>query len=235
LAQFDDNSGKSRRASPAHEAYQNRRYGRRLEAKPLLRSRTLSNGADCRKNCVAHPAALSMSAKGEGSVMTGVEGSVMTRVGDVLRQKDTRIITIRLRETVAIAVTLMNRENVHALVVKDVCRTEGNVVVGVFSERDVARGLAAHGGAVLNLPVANFLNRPLIGCAANDTVDTVLQLMDEHQVRLLPVLEDHTLIGVISISDVIRHCVQRPVLGTQVDILRAEFAGMISDAARRSG
>jgi CBS domain-containing protein len=159
----------------------------------------------------------------------------MTRVGDVLRQKDTRIITIRLRETVAIAVTLMNRENVHALVVKDVCRTEGNVVVGVFSERDVARGLAAHGAAVLNLPVANFLNRPLVGCAVNDTVDTVLQLMDKHQVRLLPVLEDHTLIGVISVGDVIRHSVQRPVLGTQVDILRAEFAGMRSDAARRPG
>jgi len=159
----------------------------------------------------------------------------MMRVGDVLRQKDTRIITIRLRETVAIAVTLMNRENVQALVVKDVCRTEGNVVVGVFSERDVARGLAAHGAAALDLPVSNFLNRPLVSCAANDTIDTVLRLMDEHQVRLLPVLEDHTLIGVISISDVIRHSVQAPVLGTQIDIVRAEFAGMTSDGARRSG
>jgi hypothetical protein len=53
-------------------------------------------------------------------------------------------------------------------------------------------------------------------------------------VRLLPILEDHTLIGVISISDVIRHSVQAPVLGTQVDIMRAEFAGMTSDGARRS-
>jgi CBS domain-containing protein len=163
------------------------------------------------------------------------EGSVMTRVGDVLREKDTRIITVRLRETVAIAVTLMNRENVHALVVKDVCRTEGNVVVGVFSERDVARGLAAYGAAVLHLPVSHFVNRPLASCAANDTIDTVLQLMDAHQVRLLPVLEDHTLIGVISVSDVIRHSVQLPLPGTQIDVLRAEFSGMTSDAARRSG
>ncbi len=136
----------------------------------------------------------------------------MMRVGDVLRQKDTRIITIRLRETVATAVTLMNRENVHALVVKDVCRTEGNVVVGIFSERDVARGLAAHGPAVLNMPVATFLNRPLVSCATNDSVDAVLQLMDEHQVRLLPVLENHTLIGVISITDVIRHLVRPPAI-----------------------
>jgi CBS domain-containing protein len=136
----------------------------------------------------------------------------MVTVGDVLRLKDTRIITIRLRETVAMAVTLMKRENIHALVVKDVCRTEGNVVVGIFSERDVARGLSAHGPAVLNMPVASFLNRPLVSCATDDSVDTVLQLMDEHQVRLLPVLENHTLIGVISITDVIRHLVRTPAV-----------------------
>jgi len=136
----------------------------------------------------------------------------MATVGDVLRLKDTRIITIRLRETVAMAVTLMKRENIHALVVKDVCRTEGNVVVGIFSERDVARGLAAHGPAVLNMPVATFLDRPLVSCATNDSVDAVLQLMDEHQVRLLPVLENHTLIGVISITDVIRHLVRPPAI-----------------------
>jgi CBS domain-containing protein len=136
----------------------------------------------------------------------------MATIGDVLRLKDTRIITIRLRETVAMAVTLMKRENIHALVVKDVCRTEGNVVVGIFSERDVARGLAAHGPAVLNMPVATFLDRPLVSCATNDSVDAVLQLMDEHQVRLLPVLENHTLIGVISITDVIRHLVRPPAI-----------------------
>jgi CBS domain-containing protein len=136
----------------------------------------------------------------------------MATVGDVLRLKDTRIITIRLRETVAMAVTLMKRENIHALVVKDVCRTEGNVVVGIFSERDVARGLAAHGPAVLNMPVATFLDRPLVSCTTNDSVDAVLQLMDEHQVRLLPVLENHTLIGVISITDVIRHLVRPPAI-----------------------
>ena len=157
----------------------------------------------------------------------------MMRAGDVLRQKDTRIITIRLRETVAIAVTLMNRENVHALVVKDVCRTDGNVVVGVFSERDVTRGAAAYGSAVLNLLVSHFVDRPLVSCSASDTANTVLQLMDEYQVRLLPVLEDHTLIGVISICDVIRHLVRVPVLRTRV--VGAEFAGMTSDAGHHSG
>jgi CBS domain-containing protein len=153
----------------------------------------------------------------------------MTSVGDVLRLKGTRIITIRLRETVAMAVTLMSREKVHALVVKDVCRTEGNVVVGIISERDVARGLAAHGAGVLNLPVSAFLNRELVTCVAHDSIEAVLQLMDQHQVRLLPVLENHTLIGVIGISDIIRHFVQPSVPGTQAGAGRNPSACMKSN------
>ena len=135
----------------------------------------------------------------------------MTTVDDILRQKkNARIVTVRLRETVEMAVALMKRENVSALVVKDVCRTEGNVVVGIFSERDVARALATQGPAALGTQVSAALGRPLACCTLRDTVDHVLRLMDEHEVRLLPVLEDHALVGVISISDVIHHAVQTP-------------------------
>lgn len=130
-----------------------------------------------------------------------------TKVSDILRTKDTRILTVRLRETVATAAMLMQRENISALVVKDVSRTEGNVVVGVFSERDVTRALAAHGAAALSMPIADLVRRPLAQCRESDTLDTVLRLMDQHQVRLLPVMEEHTLIGVISISDIIRNAV----------------------------
>jgi CBS domain-containing protein len=136
----------------------------------------------------------------------------MTTVEDILRgKKNTRILTVRLAETVATAVALMKRENVSALVVKDVCRTEGNVVVGIFSERDVARALAERGAAALVMPVSAALNRPLANCTVHDTLEQVLRLMDEHQVRLLPVLEGHTLIGVISISDVIAQLVHAPI------------------------
>jgi CBS domain-containing protein len=133
---------------------------------------------------------------------------VVATVESILRAKpNTRILTIRMRETVATAVTLMKRENVSALVVKDVCRTEGNVVIGIFTERDVARALATHGAAALSISVSAFLDRPLAKCSADDSINAALRLMDEHQMRLLPVLDDHTLIGVISISDIIRHWV----------------------------
>ena len=129
----------------------------------------------------------------------------MLKVADILQEKDTRIITVRLRETVATAAMLMKRENIGALVVKDVCRTEGNVVVGVFSERDVVEAIATHGHAALEIPVSRLLARPLISCSQHNTIDEVAGLMTEHQVRLIPVLDEHTLVGVISVSDVIRY------------------------------
>ena len=131
----------------------------------------------------------------------------MTTVSDILRTKDTRIIMVRLREPVSTAVTLMQRENIAALVVKDVSRTEGNIVVGIFTERDVVRALATHGAAALAMPIADLIKRPLAQCREQDSVEAVLQLMDKHQVRMLPVMQEHTLIGVISISDIIRDAV----------------------------
>ncbi len=130
----------------------------------------------------------------------------MITVDDILREKrDTRIVTVRMNETVSTAVMVMKRENISSVIVKDVCRTEGNTVVGVFSERDVTRALAAHGAKTPDLPVATFLDRPVLSCALQDSIESVLRLMNEHQVRHLPVMEDFSLVGVISATYLMRH------------------------------
>lgn len=125
------------------------------------------------------------------------------KVGDILRsKKDTRIVTVRMNETVATAAQLLRTENVGALVVKDVCRTEGNVAVGMFSERDVTRAVAEHGPAGLELKVSTMISvQQLISCSSTDTLEHVSALMRDHHIRHLPVIDDYTLIGVISIRD----------------------------------
>ena len=130
----------------------------------------------------------------------------MIIVADILREKrDTRIITVRMHETVATAALVMQRENISSVVVQDMVDTEGATVIGVFSERDVTRALVEHGSATSALPVATFLKRDMVSCAQEDTIVNVLRLMNEHQVRHLPVMEDHTLVGVISTTDLMRH------------------------------
>lgn len=125
------------------------------------------------------------------------------RVEDILRGKETRIITVRLREPVEVAARLMKSENISALVVKDVCRTEGNVVMGMFSERDIARAVVDHGASALQLSVEQLMSKKLISCTLEDDLRDVMRLMVKHNIRHLPVLSDHVLVGVVSARDII--------------------------------
>lgn len=126
------------------------------------------------------------------------------RVGDILRGKGTRIGTVRVNETVETALRLLRAEDTDGLVVKDVCRTEGNTVVGVLSEHEVVRGLSERGPSVLAQPVTALMRRDPVSCHPGDPVRRVLELMDEHAVRHVPVLDGATLVGVISVRDLIR-------------------------------
>lgn len=125
------------------------------------------------------------------------------RVEQILRKKGTKVVTIRMNEPLQTAAQLMRRENIGAVVVKDVCGTEGEVVVGMLSERDVLRAIADRGAAALALPASHFMSRGVISCSPDDSLESVGTLMDEHHIRHVPVLDDHTLIGVLSIRDIL--------------------------------
>ena len=128
---------------------------------------------------------------------------VAMKVGDILRKKNTRIATVRMNETVAIAAQLMRASNISALVVKDVVRTEGNTAVGMFTERDVVRAIAEHGAAGVNLKVSQLISvQQLVWCSSDDTLEDVRHLMNQHHIRHLPVIDNHSLCGVVSIRDI---------------------------------
>ncbi|HEX6119635.1 MAG TPA: CBS domain-containing protein [Dongiaceae bacterium] len=125
------------------------------------------------------------------------------RVTQILRQKQARVVSVRPREPVSAALKLMARENIGALVVTDIVPTEGSTVVGMFSERDVVRALAAEGADIMRLPVERLMSKKLIACSPDDDLADVMAKMDQHGVRHLPVLDEHTLVGVVGIRDVI--------------------------------
>src|SRR3954470_5744579 len=128
---------------------------------------------------------------------------VAMQVGDILRKKTARVTTVRLNETVAIAAQLMRANNISALVVKDVVRTEGNTAVGMFTERDVVRAIAEHGAAGVNLKISQLVSaRELVSCSSTDSLEHVRHLMNQNHIRHLPVIDNHGLIGVISIRDI---------------------------------
>jgi len=97
----------------------------------------------------------------------------------------------------------MRASNISALVVKDVVRTEGNTAVGMFTERDVVRAIAEHGAAGANLKVSQLISvQQLVSCNSTDTLEQVRHVMNTKHIRHLPVIDDYSLIGVISMRDI---------------------------------
>ncbi|MBR1202436.1 CBS domain-containing protein [Bradyrhizobium sp. Pear77] len=125
------------------------------------------------------------------------------QVGDILRKKTPRVATVRMNETVAIAAQLMRASNISALVVKDVVRTEGNTAVGMFTERDVVRAIAEHGAAGASMKVSQLVSvQQLVSCTSSDTLEHIRHLMTKHHIRHVPVIDDYSLIGVVSMRDI---------------------------------
>src|ERR1700751_1383020 len=125
------------------------------------------------------------------------------QVGDILRKKTSRVVTVRMNETVAIAAQLMRANNISALVVKDVVRSEGNTAVGMFTERDVVRAIAEHGANGVNMRGSQLISdQRLVSCSSSHSLEHVRHLMNVNHIRHLPVIDNFALAGVISLRDV---------------------------------
>jgi len=107
-----------------------------------------------------------------------------------------------MNETVAIAAQLMRSSNISALVVKTSSApraTRG----GHVTERDVVRAIAEHGAAGANLKVSQLISvQQLVSCNSTDTLEQVRHVMNTKHIRHLPVIDNYSLIGVISMRDI---------------------------------
>lgn len=125
------------------------------------------------------------------------------RIEAALRARHPRIVTIRMTDSVLLAARRLRAENVHLLVVKDTCATEGDAVLGVITERHILQAIVDHGIAAMKMPVTALMSRHVICCAPHDTVEHALALMHANDVRHLPVLQDGALIAVVSLRDLL--------------------------------
>ena len=119
-------------------------------------------------------------------------------ISDILRHKGGDVLTIAPGDTVTGLLQALADRNVGALMVVD----KGKVV-GVVSERDVVRHLAAQGAELLESTVAKIMSTEVVSCTSKDSVDSIAETMTERRIRHMPVIDDGTLVGVVSIGDVV--------------------------------
>lgn len=77
-------------------------------------------------------------------------------------------------------------------------------LVGIVSERDIVRALAASGSQCLSDEVSSIMTSGVVTCATDDDDNSVLEKMSTGRFRHMPVLMDGKLAGLISIGDVVK-------------------------------
>lgn len=98
------------------------------------------------------------------------------------------------------AVEILSAGRFGALVVSE----DGEVALGILSERDIVRELGKRGVGCLNETVAELMTSKLVSCTLDETADEVLSKMSEGRFRHMPVVQDGKMVGLISIGDVVK-------------------------------
>ncbi|WP_306120889.1 MULTISPECIES: CBS domain-containing protein [unclassified Roseitalea] len=95
----------------------------------------------------------------------------------------------------------LERDEVSALVVSRDKRT----VLGIISGGDVLRGLNRFGPDVVNRRVRDLMTTQVVCCDIAEPMKKIYELMDTHQIRHVPIIENGELCGIISMLDVVKY------------------------------
>jgi CBS domain-containing protein len=124
----------------------------------------------------------------------------MTTVTQILKSKpDRTVYTIAPTASVLEAVRLMAAKNIGGLLV-----LEGGNVVGVVTERDLARKAFAMARPAQDTPVREIMTTQVMYVSPDRTTEECLALMTENRFRHLPVLDKGKLVGLVSIGDLVK-------------------------------
>jgi len=121
-------------------------------------------------------------------------------ISEVLKAKGhSRVLSISPDQTVYEAIQIMAEYDIGALMVID----QGKLS-GIFSERDYARKGVLHGHASRETLVNQLMTSQVISVSPQCTVDDCMALMTGRHIRHLPVVEDETVVGLVSIGDLVK-------------------------------
>jgi len=123
----------------------------------------------------------------------------METVRSMLRHKGSDIFWVTPEATVYEAVAMMADKSVGALLV-----LSGGKLTGIVSERDYARKVILKGKHSHEMQVKEIMTSPVFTVSPGHSVEDCMRVITAHRIRHLPVMEEDALVGIISISDLVR-------------------------------
>lgn len=128
----------------------------------------------------------------------------MYSVKQILLSKGNQVWSIDPDSTVYEALQHMAEKDIGALLV-----LKSGKLVGIFSERDYARKVILRGRSSKDTRVGEIMTEKVIYVRPSQTTEECMALMTEKHIRHLPVMENNTLVGVISIGDVVKAIISK--------------------------
>ena len=110
----------------------------------------------------------------------------------------TNVECASVNDTLTDAARKMRDLNVGAL---PICG-EDNRLKGMLTDRDITVRAVAEGMDPSSVKVSEFADEKPVTIGADDSLDEALRTMTEHDVRRLPVIDGHDLVGMISQADI---------------------------------
>ncbi len=122
------------------------------------------------------------------------------KVRSILQQKGHEVVTVAPDASVADTVRRLRDDRIGAVVVSP----DGDQVAGIVTETEVVRGLADAGGDLLAQPVSSLMKDDVTTCAPDDEIRDLMAEMTHRRSRYIVAVEDHRLVGIVSIGDVVK-------------------------------
>ena len=120
------------------------------------------------------------------------------KIKDILQNKGSDVVSLSQETNASKAALILAQQSIGAAVVVD---TDGTLI-GVLSERDIARGLGAHGVKIVDMCVGDLMTDDVITCDLDWNASAALEIMLAHNFRHLPVLDNAgEIFGIVSMRD----------------------------------
>ena len=127
----------------------------------------------------------------------------MGTVKNLLQKKGTIVHSVTPDSSVYDALEVLESKNLGALVV-----VQDGTLIGIFTERDYARKVVLKGRSSKDTCVGDIMTDRPIYVTPENTIDDCMQIMSDKYIRHLPVVDKGTLLGVISIGDVVKYVIE---------------------------
>jgi CBS domain-containing protein len=126
------------------------------------------------------------------------------QVENILQSKGATVVTVEADAPIADAVAALNRHRIGAVVAV----AKNGAVAGILSERDIVRNLGADSTGLMRRPVSDIMTTKVITCGRAASVSDLMEQMTRFRIRHIPIVEEGTLVGIVSIGDVVKRKIE---------------------------